>query len=208
MPMVKVFIDTNTLVHWMIIKKKLESSGESAIEKYKNLRQSYEFIESAITGKFENAKFYISHLTLAEMTKALVDFLVYEKMRLDGVAAIYWGRYFKDYLLSHDEFGDFHDAVIKVSNLLEDKLEVINDELFDLEYYPYFIARAGLGAHDAILLTTAIRKKINYFVTMDRDFHDLLKDRRLKNIREFFKKQNLQIVKPKKMMQILRGDYE
>ena len=203
--MVKVFVDTNTVVHWLVIKKMIEERGEDVVKKYRKLQQSYTFIERVLKGEFNRAEFYISHLTLAEMTKALVDFIVYEKMRLDGVAAIYWGRYFKDYLLTDEEFESFIEGVIEASNILEAKLNIIEDELFDLEYYPFFVARAGLSAHDAILLTTAIKHGMNYFVTMDRDFHNLLEDRKLKNVRDYFKSIGMSIVRPKRMIQILEG---
>lgn len=204
--MVKVFVDTNTIVHWIVIRKMKEEHGEETVEKYRKLQQSYTFIEKVLREEFNRGEFYISRLTLAEMTKALVDFIVYEKMRLDGVAAIYWGRYFKDYLLTDEEFKSFLEGVIEASNILEEKLNILEDEIFDLEYYPYFVARAGLSAHDAILLTTAIKHEMNYFVTMDRDFHDLLKDKRIKKrTKKFFEKRNFHIVKPGKMMQILEG---
>jgi len=203
--MTSVFIDTNTIVHWVVIKKMKEERGEKTVEKYRKLQQSYTFIEKVLREEFNGAEFYISRLTLTEMTKALVDFIVYEKMRIDGVAAIYWGRYFKDYLLTNEEFGSFVDGVIEATNILEKGLNVIEDEVFDLEYYPFFVARAGLSAHDAVLLMTAIKHGMNYFVTMDRDFHELLKDRRLKTIKRFFKERNFEIVKPKRMIQILEG---
>ncbi|MCD6372883.1 MAG: PIN domain-containing protein [Thermococcus sp.] len=202
--MVKVFIDTNTIVHWLVIKKMVEEHGNKILEKYKRLKQSYEFIEAVLSGTFENAEFYISRLTLAEMTKALVDFIVYEKMRLDGVAAIYGMKYFKDYLLADEEFDSFLEGIIEASNVLQSGLNVLEDDLSDLEYYPFFVARAGLRTQDAILLTTAIRHEMNYFVTMDRDFHDLLKDKRIKErTKKFFEDRNFRIVKPGRMMQIL-----
>ncbi|GEM_PF-6304929 len=202
--MVNVFIDTNTIVHWLIIKKMMEEHGSGILEKYKRLKQSYEFVEVVLSGKFENAEFYISRLTLAEMTKAILDFIVYEKMRLDGVAAIYGMKYFKDYLLTDEEFKSFLEGIIEAFNVLEGKLNILEDDLSDLVYYPFFVARAGLRTQDAILLTTAIRHDMNYFVTMDRDFHDLLEDKRIRErTRKFFEKRNFHIVKPRKMMQIL-----
>ncbi|MFA4640642.1 hypothetical protein [Pyrococcus kukulkanii] len=202
--MVKVFIDTNTIVHWIIIKKMIEERGENVANRYRKLRQSYELMGQVLTGRFKNVEFYISYLTLAEMTKALVDFIVYEKMRLDGVAAVYWSRYFKDYLLTDEEFESFIEGIIEASNVLEDKLNIITDVVFDLEYYPFFVARTGLSAHDAILLTTAIKHGMNYFVTMDRDFHELTENRRIRdNIRKFFESINFQIVKPQRMIEIL-----
>jgi len=201
-----VFIDTNIIVHWVVIKKMIEERGEEVVDRYRKLRQSYEFVEAVLTNEFKRGEFYISRLTLTEMTKALVDFIVYEKMRLEGVAAIYWGRYFKEYLLTDEEFDSFLEGVIEASNILEEHLNLIDDELFDLEYYPYFVARAGLSAHDAILLTTAIKYDMNYFVTMDRDFHDLLRNKRLrKRMKKFFEEKNFHIVKPGEMMQVLEG---
>ena len=40
--------------------------------------------------------------------------------------------------------------------------------------YPLFVARIRLMTQDAILLTTAIKHDMDYFVSMDKDFHDLL----------------------------------
>jgi len=204
--MVKVFIDTNTIVHWLVIKKMMEEHGTEILEKYRRLRQSYEFVEAVLSGKFKNAEFYISRLTLAEMTKAILDFIVYEKMRLDGVAAIYGMKYFKDYLLTDEEFDSFLEGIIEAFNVIESGLNVLEDDLSDLEYYPFFVARAGLRTQDAILLTTAIRHEMDYFVTMDRDFHDLLEDKRIRDrTRKFFEERNFRIVRPGRMMQILEG---
>lgn len=204
--MVKVFIDTNTIVHWLVIKKMMEEHGTEILEKYRRLRQSYEFVEAVLSRKFKNAEFYISRLTLAEMTKAILDFIVYEKMRLDGVAAIYGMKYFKDYLLTDEEFDSFLEGIIEAFNVLESELNVLEDDLSDLEYYPFFVARAGLRTQDAILLTTAIRHEMDYFVTMDRDFHDLLEDKRIRDrTRKFFEERNFRIVRPGRMMQILEG---
>jgi len=204
--MVKVFIDTNTIVHWLVIKKMMEEHGTEVLEKYRRLRQSYEFVEAVLSRKFKNAEFYISRLTLAEMTKAILDFIVYEKMRLDGVAAIYGMKYFKDYLLTDEEFDSFLEGIIEAFNVLESELNVLEDDLSDLEYYPFFVARAGLRTQDAILLTTAIRHKMDYFVTMDRDFHDLLEDKRIRDrTRKFFEERNFRIVRPGRMIQILEG---
>ncbi|EEB74353.1 PIN domain-containing protein [Thermococcus sp. AM4] len=202
--MIKVFIDTNTIVHWLVIKKMMEEHGKEILEKYKRLKQSYEFVEAVLSRKFKNAEFYISRLTLAEMTKAILDFIVYEKMRLDGVAAIYGMKYFKDYLLTDEEFDSFLEGIIEAFNVLESELNVLEDDLSDLEYYPFFVARAGLRTQDAILLTTAIRHEMDYFVTMDRDFHDLLEDKRIRDrTRKFFEERNFRIVRPGRMMQIL-----
>ena len=204
--MIKVFIDTNTIVHWLVIKKMMEEHGTEILEKYRRLRQSYEFVEAVLSRKFKNAEFYISRLTLAEMTKAILDFIVYEKMRLDGVAAIYGMKYFKDYLLTDEEFDSFLEGIIEAFNVLESELNVLEDNLSDLEYYPFFVARAGLRTQDAILLTTAIRHEMDYFVTMDRDFHDLLEDKRIRDrTRKFFEERNFRIVRPGRMMQILEG---
>lgn len=204
--MIKVFIDTNTIVHWLVIKKMMEEHGKEILERYKRLKQSYEFVEAVLSRKFKNAEFYISRLTLAEMTKAILDFIVYEKMRLDGVAAIYGMKYFKDYLLTDEEFDSFLEGIIEAFNVLESELNVLEDDLSDLEYYPFFVARAGLRTQDAILLTTAIRHEMDYFVTMDRDFHDLLEDKRIRDrTRKFFEEKNFRIVRPGRMMQILEG---
>ncbi|ALM74007.1 PIN domain-containing protein [Thermococcus barophilus] len=202
--MIKVFLDTNTIVHWAILKKGIERHGEGIIKKYRKLEQSYRLVEGAINEEFK-AEFYTSNLVLAEMTRAFADFLISEKMRSEGIAAIYWAKYFKDFLLTDEEFDEFIDAVIKLSNLIRERLNVIEDEVFEVEYYPFFVARAGLMTQDAIILTTAIKSGMNYFVTMDRDFHELIKDKRLRRVKEFFKKRGFEIVKPKRMMQILEG---
>jgi len=201
--MVRVFVDTNTIVHWAILRKGIERHGKELVKKYRKLEQSYRLIEGAINGEF-NAEFYTSNLALAEMTRAFADFLISEKMRSEGIAALYWGKYFKDFLLTDEEFDEFLDAIIKLSNLLGERLNVIDDVVFDVEYYPFFVARAGLMTQDAILITTAIKHGMNYFVTMDRDFHDLLKDRRIRDrTRKFFEERNFRIVRPGRIMQIL-----
>lgn len=202
--MVKVFIDTNTMVQWAILRKAIETHGAEVINRYRKLEQSYRLVEGAINGRFR-VGFYASNLALAEMIKAFSDFLISEKMRYEGVAAIYWGRYFKDFLLTDDEFDEFLEAVIELSNLIRDKLNVINDEILDLEIYPFFVARGGLKTQDAILLTTAIKNSMNYFVTMDRDFHDLLKDGMMRTVKEHFKRINFEIVRPGRMIQLLGG---
>ena len=203
--MVKVFLDTNTIVHWAILRKGIEEHGPEIVKKYRRLEQSYRLVEKALKGEV-GAEFYTSNLGLAEMTKALADFLISEKMRSEGITSLYWGRYFKDFLLTDDEFDDFLDGVIALSNLLMERLNILEDVLFDVEYYPFFVARAGLNTQDAILITTAIRHGMNYFVTMDRDFHDLLRDKRIKDrVQSFFKQRNFSIVKPERMIQILEG---
>ncbi|KUH34120.1 hypothetical protein APY94_03395 [Thermococcus celericrescens] len=203
--MVKVFVDTNTIVHWAILKKGIERHGEGLINKYRKLEQSYRLVEGAINGTFK-AEFYTSNLALAEMTRAFADFLISEKMRSEGIAALYWGKYFKDFLLTGEEFDEFLDAIIKLSNLIRERLNVIEDSVFDVEYYPFFVARAGLMTQDAILITTAIKHGMDYFVTMDRDFHDLLEDKRIrKRTRKFFEERNFKIVRPGRMIQILEG---
>ena len=201
----KIFIDTNVLTHWIIITKMQELGKLRDIERYKKLKQSYRFVENALNYKYKNVRLYISDLTLAELVKAVTDFIVYERMRLEGIAAIYWKKYAKDYLFKKDEFDEFLEDIITISNKLRESFNII-DSRFDVEYYPFFIARVGLDAHDALLLSTAIKEKMNYFVTMDRDFLDIVSnDNTYKFVRESFEKIDFRIVKPAKIMEILRG---
>lgn len=73
--MVRVFVDTNTIVHGAMLRKGIEGHGRALVRKYRKLEQSYRLVDRAINGEFK-AKFYTSNLAMAEMTRTFADFLI------------------------------------------------------------------------------------------------------------------------------------
>ncbi len=198
-----VFIDSNVLVHWYLIKQRIKYKKEKhkkvILEKYRNLKQSYDFIECITNNRIKGFNFFISDLVLSEMVTIINDFYISKKMDFHGIATIYWPKYRKDFLLDKNESREFEDDAINAIDFLSDKLDNLVDVLLDRQYYPHFISKYGLRTHDSILLTTAIKSnkgKINFLVSMDRDFLEL--ENSLENDLK------IKIVKPQRMSEIIK----
>ncbi|RLI83988.1 hypothetical protein DRP07_02480 [Archaeoglobales archaeon] len=195
-----VFIDANVIAYWLFIgritKGKRDTKRKEILERYKKLKQAYDFIDFITKRKTEGYTFITSKLALSEVITVLSDFIISEKMSLNGIVTIYWPRYKKDFLLNDEEFRDFQDDITQRINFISSKLDgVVDDKLLELENYPYFVGVLGLLTQDAILLNTAIKKESNYFVTMDRDLLELDKKEEIRKI--------LRIIKPQTMLVIL-----
>lgn len=204
-----VFVDTNVLAYWVLIngmlKWKKERKRKEILEKYKKLKQAYDFIEYVIREKSMDFSISTSKLALAELIMVLNDFIISKKMHLDGIATIYWPKYKKDFLLNDEEFDEFQDDLIKKINFLRSsKFKIVDDEILELQNYPYFVAQLGLLTQDAILLNTALLNvNANYLVTMDRDFLELNKK---EDVKKFFDKKGMRIIMPQEMLSIMKKD--
>jgi hypothetical protein len=98
--MINVFIDTNVFAQWFsirsAIKHKRRKTKNEILNKYQNLRQSFDFVEYIFKNKSKIYKFNISNLVLSELVSALNDDIVTKRMGLSDIPIALWPKYKKE----------------------------------------------------------------------------------------------------------------
>ncbi|NJE11888.1 PIN domain-containing protein [Thermococcus sp. LS2] len=124
-----------------------------------------------------------STLALGEVYHVLYNEVLSLKMYRSGIPLTLWSKLRNKNDLTEDEKSIFWDTVRSYLNELKSFIAVVDDKVDD-EIYPKLVLDYGLRPHDAILLTTAIKNRCEWFITNDSEIITLnkqkLKDKKRK----------------------------
>lgn len=193
----KVFLDTNVFVDWILFKNKMNRLENGVFEeRYKNIASSFKLIENIINEKYKNVEAITSELAVAEIFSVLYEDAVNLKLYEQAIPTKYWTwkTVRKQNLLTEDEANELYYSIMKrIDELFGEEKVIMVEDSYNQEILAYLTLRLGISSHDAILLTTAIEEDCDYFIT---------RDTRLKELydvewNELKKKKKIKIIPPK-----------
>ena len=208
----KWIIDTNVIVHWLMQKQIMPFAvqhfhlANEFFETYSNRhRRSFDYINQVLGLSGENQQFLITELSLSELFLGIRDEIRCIMLFIGGVPIARWQykRESKDVNFSEELSKTIYELTLKGFDSLfgEKRIEIIpvassseEKTYFDV-YSSLIFLYQDLRTQDALLITTAIFEKANYFVTTDSDLVDLGKKLR--------SKYGLQILLPDTALQII-----
>lgn len=195
----RTFIDTNIVVHWMILSKIKGRAKESKElwTRYDRIKPSFELMTRVLENKDNSKQFFASELSAAEIYYGLYDEARCSKMFLDGVPFSSWGRAKdgKNFSLTHADINDIYRSVNQFFSISAGKIKIVKDS-YVFRNVAIFVLKEKLRTHDAILLSEAMKSNCDYFVTNDSDFNGITTDA-LKYTKDDGETENiLKIIKP------------
>lgn len=193
------FIDTQLIVHFIILSHLKGRKKERLKERYKN---SFDFIKEVISNKKENLKFLTCSLSQSEIYFGLLDEYRCEKLYDCCVPLSSWRNEKWRTNLTEDEIDEITNHILNFSYKYiyskGDKpkkiLSVI--DIHDPEIIPELVFRHNVRTHDAIIVSTAISEKCKYIVTRDNNLKKCLKD--YKRIKLISPEEAIKKMKPSK----------
>ncbi len=200
--MIKVFIDTNVIIHNLILSK-IESEAEKNQRKdlwkrFAKLKPSYQLFEQIRNNKNENVQFLTSKLAISEIFYGLFEEYQCKKMRYDGVPLSSWLKVRQRFKLSNEdikdimsEFDAFVYYYIKGSEFPKESMIRLAEESYNFEEIAKLVTQIRLRTHDSVLLSTATTVDCKYFVTNDKELRQTKSDL------------NLEIISPQGFLQKL-----
>ena len=213
-PKVGIVIDSNIFVHWLMSNyvleyvvqtKKLSSEfREVYSERYK---ESVMFIDFILSTRFLRLNFMVIELSLSEIISGIREEARTVILFNTGVPLSRWlsRRETKDAKIPEELGKEIYERTLKGFDQLfqQGGIEIIptvapseSEDYFDV-YSSLIFYNPELTTQDAILLTTSIFEKANYFVTLDGVLIGLNKP--LKN------EYDLSVIKPQKALNIIRS---
>ena len=177
----RAFIDTNVVVHWIILSKIKTKNNESKAlcTRHDQIKSSFDFMEHVLKNKDKSQFFFTSNLSLAEIYCGLFDEAKCSKMYNDGIPFSSWNKvkFSKKFPMTPDDMNDIYSSVEQLLRQIVRKITVVKDD-YVLRNVAIFVLREKLKTHDAILLSEAMKHKCDYFVTNDGDFNGVKTDAR------------------------------
>ena len=210
----KWIIDTNVIVHWLMATQIMQFVIEQFrlanefLDIYQNRYEySINFVNKALEVPKEEHDFVIVELSLSEIFSGVKDEVRSILLFVEGVPISRWvyKRETKEVKFPEELSKSVYELTSRGLDALfgSNKIGIIpatspSDEEAYLEVYSSLIfLHPDLRTQDAILVTTGIFGRTNYFVTMDRALIDLRK--------ELTKQYSMEVVHPQRALQILKG---
>ena len=205
-------IDSNILTYWImgkfilnwLIVDYFNLSKDLANTYLKRYENSINFIDEAMKQKKKFHRFYIVDLTLNEVFSGVKNEIKSVILFKEGYPLSRWTdrRLHGQIQLDEDFIVRVRDFIYEAFDRLMEKIDILvtpmnREEYFDV-YSSLVLLNITMETQDAILLTTSILEKADYFVTKDEASVGKYK----KEIKEQY---NLEIISPKQALTIL-GD--
>ncbi len=203
--MVKLFIDTNVFVHWIILTeiKRERPDDKELWTKFKKIKPSFEVLEMIKNNSITGFTFFTSPLSLSEIFYSLLDEYRCRHMYRDGVPLSSWQKTRDRFILTGEEIKELTTDVINFLNEFDifkplstnKKVHLLTTEHVDYNLISKLILEKKFRTHDAVLISTAINSGCQYFTTEDK----IIRDSKLDGIA---------IISPEKLLQIIKGNNE
>lgn len=202
--MTKSFIDTNIMVHWMILNKLKDERPNMSefLKEFKKIKPSFELIEIVKQNTIENQFYFTSSLSTSEIFYAILDEYRCRKMHLDGVPLSSWQRTKEKVELKNEDKKTLTNDIITflkefgiIEPMEKNKRISLLTEHFDYLLISKLVFENKIRTHDAILISTAINYGCDYFITGDRTLRD--ENKMIKEI---------EIISPQKSLQIIKSN--
>jgi len=186
--MEKIFLDSNVIANWILIKdsaKKFEEFKDEKIlrKRFENISYSYTLMEALMTT--DEYEVETSNLAMGEVYHIIYNEVLSLKMYQSGTPLTLWSKMREKQKLTETEKFLIRGATTKYLKELKKKITPTNDKIDD-EVYPKLILEYRLRTHDAILLTTAILDDCTWFITNDKEIVKLNKRKRKIAFSEIF----------------------
>lgn len=209
----KWIVDTNIVVHWLMASQIMQFAiqefhlGQEFLNVYRNrYKHSFGFINRVLELTENSDTFGITELSLNELFSGIRDEIRTIMLFVRGVPISRWAykRETMEVRFPEELSRNIYELTLGGFDTLigSKKIEIIpttvpSDARYYFDVYSYLVfLNPGLTTQDAILVTTAIFEKADYFVTMDRDVIRL--GRKLKD------KYDLEVLTPGRAMQTIR----
>jgi len=186
-------IDTNVIAHWLIAEKILDHlvhyfrlTDEFRSVYYNRYKDSIKFVSQVISLSRPSDSFSITELTINELLSAIRDEVRCLLLFVKGVPISKWPskRIMQEAGLSEKLKADLYQLLMRgiddlVGNgnisIISSALPSEADSYLDV-YSSFILLYPELQTQDAMLLTSAVFEKADYFVTMDSGIRKLKKD--------------------------------
>jgi len=174
----KYFLDTNIIVDWILIKEKIENEKELEEDgllrkRFKEKSFSYTLLEIFLNVE-KDVEVVTCDFAWAEAYSIIYDEIICKKLYMEGIPYRMWNKLRKYKELRGDAIDVFRSQVINDFEKLKTRIETVKDEVDD-EIFPLLFHKSRMGIYDAMILTTAIVNKADYFVTQDKDIVNVSK---------------------------------
>lgn len=190
----KFFIDTNILVHYLILSKANQRKSKKTLwREFKKIKPSYDFVKKALENKNKKIKFITSPLAFSEIFYAIYDEYICRRLFLDGTPFSSWVRVRYKYKLEPKDVDELYKDIRNLKKTFQNKID-IDDDIYDFKFIQKLVLKYGLRTHDAVLFSTARNTNCSFFVTKDSDFL---------NNKELKKYKKLKIISPEEAIQKL-----
>ncbi|MBI2107168.1 PIN domain-containing protein [Candidatus Woesearchaeota archaeon] len=176
----KIFIDTNIIVHYIILKKikETERDNKELWKEYRRIEPSYQLLSLILKNNNDSFEFYTSHLAITEIANALHDEYRCRRMRRDGIPLSSWVRLKHRFNLEKEDADEILSEIVKFIESFRIKI-ILLEEKYTFSLIYKFILEKQIGTQDSILLSTAINSKCSHFATQDKE----LRKKKLKEIK-------------------------
>ena len=208
----KVWIlDSNVLVYWIMGKYILKwliveyfKLSEDLVNTYlKRYEDSITFVDEALKQKKKDHRFYVVDLSLNEIFSGVKDEVKSIILFKNGYPISRWTdrRLAGQIQLEEEQIVKIRDFIYESWDVLMEKFMILFIPYYRKKYFEVYssltLLNIAMRTQDAILLTTAILEKANYFITKD--------DSSIGKYKEMIKNQyGLEIVRPKQGLNILK----
>lgn len=208
----KWIVDTNILVHWLMASQIMQFSitqfrlATEFLDIYKNrYEKSINFVNKVLETPKDEHDFVVVELSLNELFSGVKDEVRSILLFVKGVPISRWTSKRETQEVKFPK--DLSKKIYELTSLGLDALFASNkigiipatspsDEEDYLEVYSSLVfLHPELKTQDAILVTTGIFEKANYFVTGDRDLISIGK--------ELVEQYSMKVVRPQRASQIL-----
>ena len=203
----KVFIDSNIVVDWLLIRRvgfRRKVRRGLLQKRLEKMYDSYLLVQGVLNQQYPDVTFITSILAINEVFHAIHEEQLYKKLYLEGAPFVTWPRYRDSVELGEEEESELLDYVLDNINDLfkEDLIKLVDDHNDDLELCAYITVKFRLRTQDAILVATALQENCNYFTTRDTDLLDGVQRRRSEPWQELLNKlrSSLRFVTPKELL--------
>ncbi len=185
----KVFLDSNVIANWVLIKDLSEKINEFKNERvlrrrFESISFSYTLIEALLSS--DRYKVETSNLAIAEVYHVIYNEIISLRLYRNGIPLTLWSKMREKQKLTEEDKYLIRETITRYIGELEKNADITYDKV-DREVYPKLILEYGLRTHDAILLTTAILDRCSWFITNDREIVSLCKKKRKTRFSEIFK---------------------
>jgi predicted nucleic acid-binding protein len=184
---IKVFLDTNLLVDYLILSNIKGRRKKELKERYKN---SFDLVKRIIKNKNKRFCFITSSLSRAEIYRCLLNEYLCDLMYKKGIPVNCWEHEKWKEKLDEDSIKiimetieSFTDKYIcsEIGELKSKKILSVLDT-YNPKVFTDLIMRFKQKTHDSIIISTAIENKCKYLVTRDNRLRKELKEKGYKKI--------------------------
>jgi len=194
---VRIFLDTNLLVDYLILSNLRGRRKKELKDRYKN---SFTLIKKVIKRKNKKYYFSTSSLSRAEIYHSLLNEYRCDKMYRKGIPVNCWEHEKTKEKLTEEEILDIINSIekftIKYIYTEGDKKKNIFSalDIYKIKIFIDLVMKYNVKTHDAIIISTAIENRCKYLITRDNRLKTELKDKKYTKIELISPEQAIKLI--------------